>query len=244
MQRCKDVAVIDWHRAGVMLSAYTRRWVRVASCTPAKVRLPRKHSVEESYPQALEQHVFHCNSRVPFRIARDCTRHVVEESLQEACSLSLALRPISMKTCERAVSRLGKSAHDAFRRGNRPLSWTGVQRRSFRDTGHLVFYASAAKRQKKTVSRLSAQADRLKALSGQLRNGSEQPGHLAAVVSELVELNAALSEVRYRLLPPPPPPRRGASVLLRGGSVVHLLSTRRGTDESGCFRAGLRRQQQ
>ena len=128
-------------------------------------------------------------------------------SLLEVLS-SCSVRPILMKSCDKAVARLGKSVHDAFCRGDRPLSCTTVQRQSFRDNSHIVFYASAAKRQKKTVSRLSTQADRLKELSGQLRNGMEEPGHLASVVSELAELNAALSEVRHSipltLLPLPP----------------------------------------
>ena len=94
-------------------------------------------------------------------------------------------------------ARLGKTAHDAFRRGHRPFSRTSVQRKSFRDSSHLTFYACANKRQKKTAKRLDTQRDRLKELTGQLgtTTGSADLGLLATVVAELQELNAAVSLV-------------------------------------------------
>jgi len=99
-------------------------------------------------------------------------------------------------SCEKGA-RLGKTVHDTFRRGHRPFSRTSVQRKSFRDSSHLTFYASANKRQRKAAKRLEGQRDRLKDLSGQLGTtaGSDDLGLLATVVAELKELNSAVSLV-------------------------------------------------
>ena len=72
-----------------------------------------------------------------------------------------------------------------------------MQRKSFRDSSHLTFYASANKRQKKTAKRLDEQRDRLKDLTEQLgtTTGSADLGLLATVVAELQELNSAVSLV-------------------------------------------------
>ena len=106
-----------------------------------------------------------------------------------------------MKSCESAVARLGRGAHNAFRyESSRQLTSSAVQRQSAR--AGINVYASAGNKQKKAGKRLQAQADRLKQLSGQLGDGSGEPIRLSAVVAELAELNAVMSEVRCIHMPP------------------------------------------